>query len=120
MSKNGMTVTFKGADELIARYKKQPAAIKREATGIINNTALRVEKRAVEKAPFDTGYLSQHIQASNNGELSAKVVSSANYSIYLEKGTRRMAPRPFMQPAVTAEETFLYQKLSNLLKKGLL
>ncbi|GAK32001.1 prophage protein [Weissella oryzae SG25] len=120
MSKSGMKVTFKGVDNLITKYDKQPQKIKDEATDIINNTAQQVEKKAVELAPVDTGYLKQHIKAENNGLLSAKIISSANYSIYLEKGTRRMPPQPFMQPAVSSQEDFLHQKLSNLLKRGLL
>lgn len=120
MGKKGLTIKFDGANELIARFKSQPTAIKQEASNIIRNTALRVEKQAADNAPVDTGYLKQHIQATTTGELSAQVVSSANYSIYLEKGTRRMAPQPFMQPALDTEKVFLFQKLNSLLKKGLL
>lgn len=120
MSKNGMNIKFEGADELIQKFRDNPSKLNSQAGRIINTTALRVEKKAVELAPVDTGYLKQHIKADTDGRLGAEIVSSANYSIYLEKGTRKMPPHAFMEPAVKSEELFLYQKLSNLLKKGLL
>lgn len=114
-----MTIRFDGADALINKFKSQPAAIQREADAIVQNTALRVETRAKKMAPVDTGYLKQHIQAKKTGMLSAEVDSTANYSIYLEMGTRKMPPKPFMRPAMKQEEVFFFQKLQNLLKGGL-
>lgn len=114
-----MTVRFDGANELVRKFQSQPAIIQREADSIIMNTALRVETRAKQLAPVDTGYLKQHIKAEKTGMLSADVDSSANYSIYLEMGTRKMAPHAFMRPALKQEEVFFFQKLQNLLKGGL-
>lgn len=114
-----MTIRFDGADALINKFKSQPAAIQREADAIVQNTALRVETRAKKTAPVDTGYLKQHIQAKKTGMLSAEVDSTANYSIYLEMGTRKMPAKPFMRPAMKQEEVFFFQKLQNLLKGGL-
>lgn len=114
-----MTIRFDGADALISKFKSQPAAIQREADAIVQNTALRVEARAKKAASVDTGYLKQHIQAQKTGMLSAEVNSSANYSIYLEMGTRKMSPKPFMRPSLKQEEVFFFQKLQNLLKGGL-
>lgn len=114
-----MTIRFDGADALINKFKSQPAIIQREADAIVQNTALRVETRAKKMAPVDTGYLKQHIQAKKTGMLSAEVNSSANYSIWLEKGTRKMPAKPFMLPAMKQEEVFFFQKLQNLLKGGL-
>ena len=58
-----MTVRFDGANELVRKFQGQPAIIQREADSIIMNTALRVETRAKQLAPVDTGYLKQHIKA---------------------------------------------------------
>lgn len=118
----GIKVDLKwdGMDKLINRIEKQPAAIQKEAGGIIQNTALRVEKRAKEMAPRDTGYLLNHIKAEKTDELGADVVSQAEYSIYNEMGTRKMPPHPYMRPAMEQESPFIFQKLNNLLKKGLL
>jgi HK97 gp10 family phage protein len=51
----------------------------------------------------DTGFLVQNIiivmDIADKG-LSANVESRANYSTFLEFGTRNMGARPFMQPAL--------------------
>ncbi|CBL92232.1 HK97 gp10 family phage protein [Leuconostoc gelidum subsp. aenigmaticum] len=114
-----MTIQFDGADDLIKQFNSQPEKIRREADNIVMNTALRVETRAKTMAPVDTGYLKQHIAAQKTGDMSADIDSSASYSIFLEMGTRRMSPHPFMNPAMKQEELFFYQKLQNLLKGGL-
>lgn len=49
----------------------------------------------------DSGNLRSQVQAQDGGHRLHKVlVSGAEYSIYLEFGTVRMAPRPFMRPAL--------------------
>ena len=116
----GITIKFDGLDKLLSSIEKQPEKIQKEAGDTIVNTGLRVEKRAKSNAPVDTGYLKAHIKSERTGTLSADITSSAEYSIYNEFGTRKMSPHPYMRPAIKMEEPFLYQKLDNLLKKGLL
>lgn len=114
-----VNIEFEGADQLIRKFNNQPAAIQREASGIIMNSALQVEKRASDNAPVDTGYLRQHITANKTGEMSAEVVASADYAIYQEYGTRKMSAHPFMRPAMDQEGPLFMRKLQNLLNGGL-
>lgn len=64
--------------------------------------------RASQIAPRDTGYMAEHITAQKKDNV-AQVVSEADYSVYVEFGTYKMAAQPFMRPAVD-------QGRSNLLK----
>lgn len=48
----------------------------------------------------DTGRLANSITFDRAGPLTATVGSNVIYALYLEYGTRRMAARPFMRPAV--------------------
>ena len=49
----------------------------------------------------DQGGLSGSIKASAGpAKLTATLVADAPYAVHLEYGTRKMAPRPFMRPAV--------------------
>lgn len=48
---------------------------------------------------YDTGHLSDNINATRTGLTEAEVSSNAEYSAALEFGTSRMGARPFMQPA---------------------
>lgn len=56
-------------------------------------------------APVDTGNLRAGIHGSTDVShirVVGEVVSSAEYSVYVENGTSRMAPQPFMRPAQEA------------------
>lgn len=53
----------------------------------------------------DTGRLLQSIHHEIHGvgqDVEARIGSDVNYAIYLELGTRYMAPRPFLRPALQA------------------
>lgn len=52
-----------------------------------------------EPPATDTGTLAGSIHVVP-GDRQAEVVASASYAAYLEFGTSKMAPRPYMRPAV--------------------
>jgi HK97 gp10 family phage protein len=63
----------------------------------------------------DTGFLVQNINLKIDiDKLGASVESNANYSAFLEFGTRKMAARPFMQPALEENRPKIRRKLSEL------
>jgi len=66
---------------------------------------LRVERRAKELAPVDTGRLRSSITyevGEDSRGLVARIGTNVTYAIYLEYGTRRMSPRSFLRPALDA------------------
>ena len=75
------------------------------ASQILRKAALDVEAEAKRLAPVDTGNLRASIGVDlgddgRSGTASATIGPTASYGIYLEHGTRRMAPRPYMGPAL--------------------
>ena len=58
-----------------------------------------VAKRARDYAPVDTGFMRDNIHAQKDGD-NAVVISEALYSGWVEWGTRFMAARPFIRPAI--------------------
>jgi len=66
-------------------------------------TAFKVERRAKELAPVDTGRLrasiTHEIGADSQG-LVATVGTNVVYAPFLEYGTSRMSARPFLRPAL--------------------
>lgn len=52
-----------------------------------------------EAPAVDTGTLRRSILTQRDGDLRAVVSVGAEYAVWLEFGTRRMAPRPFLGPA---------------------
>lgn len=48
----------------------------------------------------DTGRLRQSIGVESPSPLIRRVGTNVKYALYLEFGTRKLAPRPFVRPAV--------------------
>lgn len=64
-----------------------------------------VESRAKELCAVDTGRLRASITTVPvmvDGELAVQIGTNVDYAPYLEEGTRRMAARPFLAPALDA------------------
>ena len=76
-------------------------------------TAFRVQARAQQTAPYDTGHLRGSIAASGGG-LRWRVTAAAAYAIYVELGTRKMSARPYLVPALRQEVPMLMQALRGL------
>lgn len=82
----------------------------------VRKAALDIQAHAAAAAPVDTGTLRNSIRASSDGELSWKVVVGADYGIYVEWGTRHMAARPFLQPAVNKVAPSFLEAIRSIVK----
>lgn len=67
---------------------------------IVREFGMAVEGMAKVFAPVDTGYLRDTINTTMVEVTTARVQSDANYDIYQELGTYKMAAHPFLAPAV--------------------
>ena len=61
----------------------------------------------------DTGRLANSITFDREGSLTAVVGSALVYALYLEYGTRRMAARPFFEPAAERTRQKFGERLVN-------
>jgi len=69
---------------------------------VVRKAAMDIKSTAQQLAPVDTGNLKGSITMTGPlaGQASvAEVGPTANYGIFLEQGTSRMAAQPFMGPA---------------------
>lgn len=57
-----------------------------------------------ESPASDTGNLIDSINVTDETELTSTINAPAEYAVYLEVGTARMSPRPFMSPALASVE----------------
>lgn len=82
---------------------KAAAGIKALAAVVVAKSAHDIEAKAKAKAPVDTGNLKNSITTdiAEDG-MSAEVGPTASYASYVELGTARQAPQPYLIPA--AEE----------------
>lgn len=71
----------------------------------VRKAALDVEAHAKRLAPVDTGALRSSITTSTGiSGLEAEVGPTVHYGLYQELGTARMAPQPYMGPALEVVE----------------
>lgn len=120
--------------KVLDQYEKQVERIILKGANDVRNTAVkninahgssgRTYGRHTASAPYaypntDTGYLANNIfVVIDNDGLGADVESRAEYSDYLEFGTSKMLPRPFMQPALEENRRAIIQAYARLKARG--
>lgn len=141
-----MTVRIEGLEELNRSLARVSSKFESEATALVNRTAQNIRNTAVRSiqkqspngvtyekynprrshvasAPgnppnTDTGRLAGSIRAVMSGTPTAYVDALADYAVHLEFGTRNMAARPFMTPAVEAERDKYRKGINDLTAKA--
>lgn len=119
---------------VLGKYKDQVERIISVGANEVRNTAVRninahgssgrTYGTHTASAPFnypnsDTGYLANNIYVDiDNDNLGASVESRAEYSDYLEFGTSKMQPRPFMQPSLEENRRKIIQMFARLKARG--
>lgn len=119
------TVKIAGLREFGERMKALGSDVaKKVARSATNAAAQTIKKPAIAKAPSDTGNLkkniivrripetkltSEHIVTVRQGKLTEKQKSKglqdAFYARFVEFGTVKMGPRPFLRPAFDENKT---------------
>lgn len=105
-----------GLNAFVKQVNNQSKQVDQAVGQEINRSSLRTEKRAKQLAPWDTGWMSNNIYSWMTHAVRAEVISPANYSIYVEEGTRKMMAQPFMAPALKAEYPVLMRNLNKLMR----
>lgn len=114
-----------GEDELRALSHDLRAAgdeIGPKVRTAVMKTAIGISSSAKLRAPVDTGNLKSSIgyrETSSGNTLSAEVGPTANYGKYVELGTSRMAPKPYLGPAADVHEPKFHALLERLAREAL-
>ena len=142
-----MSLKIEGLDELNATLAKLPMEFEREAAKLVNSTANGIRNNAIrmiqrpsaggvtyekynprrthtasaagEPPNTDTGRLIGSIRVQQAGRATAEVIAGVDYARYLEFGTRHMAARPFMTPAVEQERSKFERGLRELTRRAI-
>lgn len=85
----------------ITRLPQTVARIERLAPILVQKAALDIERGAKARAPVDTGFLKNSIQATAVSPTHWRVTVGAEYGLFVEWGTARRAATPYLRPAVT-------------------
>ena len=100
-----MSNTFEFKDNTAEVLSSLEKAKKRGLEAI----GLAAEGHAKKAAPVDTGRLRNSISHATDDE-AAYIGTNVEYAPYVELGTSKMTPRPFLKPAAT-EHTDEYKGL---------
>lgn len=82
------------------RVPEISANLHSQAGRLVAQTARNIESLAKQRAPKDTGFLANSILAGQVAPFHWEVPVGADYGIFVEYGTSRMAAQPFLTPAV--------------------
>ncbi|HAM79599.1 HK97-gp10 family putative phage morphogenesis protein [Ornithinibacillus bavariensis] len=106
---------LRGADKLKGKLKRNANLDDVKRTVQLNGTELH--RKSQRFAPVDTGFLKRQIkQYSQDNGFTAKTASEAEYSGYVNYGTRYMYPRPFMTNAYYEQRQKFIQDMKRLMK----
>jgi HK97 gp10 family phage protein len=83
---------------LIGDLLRAGAEAKAKTQQVIDKTAADIERDAKRAAPVDTGNLRSSISTAT-GVLSAEIGPTAAYGGFVERGTSRAGPQPYLRPA---------------------
>ena len=98
---------------LAAELSREASQIPHKASQAVAKAAFDTQARARARAPVDTGNLRNSITVDVQGT-EASVGPEADYGIYLEYGTSRMAAQPYMNPAADEVEPGFIDAMAQL------
>jgi HK97 gp10 family phage protein len=100
----GVTVRMDDLNRLVATLTDKTNGMDSRSSLIVRKAAHDVEAYAKQYVPVDTGFLKNSIHtvitANKWRVYAAEIVADANYAGFVEHGTSRMAPQPYLQPAL--------------------
>lgn len=113
---SSVKVEVRGLDSLLNRAKLLIPRIRQQAGDTVAETLLLIETDAKLLSPVDTGLNRAEIHSNlAPNRLSGTVEAGTSYAVFLEFGTRYMAPRPFLFPAYEKNrDAFLARLKTNL------
>ena len=112
-----MKIDIEGADELVRSIRNRLGSDK--VVPVIRRNTSQAQQKAMRLAAVDTGFMKRSITMRIDiSGLAGYIVAGAEYSPYVEFGTRNMGAQPFMRPAAREQTPIFLSDLKNLIRKG--
>lgn len=104
-----------GMDKLEKQLKKNVTL--NDVKKVVRKNGVGLQKATQKKAPVDTGTLKRSIGIDiTDSGMTATVEPTAEYSAYVEYGTRFMKAQPYMKPALEEQEKLFKADMQKLVK----
>ncbi len=117
-----VTVQLENAGDIDRLLQTLPPEIFDRLQQVLKNGAVRVAERARELVPVRTGHLLASIRPDlgdvENAEEAfepVQVIADTEYASFVEFGTSRMDPEPFLGPAVDEIEPQILEEIDSIL-----
>ena len=112
-----MGVKLSGMKELKNSLNSQ-SNISKFVAPVVRQNGAELQQKAQRYAPVDTGNLRRSIQLSikDNG-MTAEVAATAEYSGYVEWGTRFMNAQPYVKPAFNEQKDIFINDLKKAVNR---
>lgn len=111
-----VVVGVEGVDAMTAELVRRMGAARAAAEKQLGLEAKAIADDMRRTAPRRTGKLRRGIVWEHRGD-EAVVRSTARHSRFVEHGTRRMPPRPYMLPAALRAERRLPKRISTAVRE---
>lgn len=104
---------------LAVKLERSSGQVGARVAAAVRKTAFDIEADAKALAPVDTGNLRGSISTDITGDgrfgtVEAEIGPTAEYGAFVEYGTSRMGPQPYMRPAADRREPSLSAALGQL------
>ena len=120
---SSVEVTMENEADVLRLFQMLPRDIFEEVQNILHDGARRVAERAREIVPVRTGRLRDSIMVEGGIEADVDeafqpiaVVATAPYASFVEDGTSKMTPRPFLEPALEEIEPEVMAEVDDVLE----
>jgi HK97 gp10 family phage protein len=117
-----MSLQLHGMQELLRQLERMGTEAEQVKKDALLAGAEMVKKAASEKAPRDSGKLSENIVISDikeDGTVDIGPDRDRFYGLFLEFGTSKMAAKPFLQPAFEENKVQVQQKMADVIRREL-
>ena len=115
----GISITTEGTDQLASAMNSVGDALTREMATVLQEFGDSIVNEAQAAAPVDTGYMRDHISVTDASDTHVTIVSEADYSGFVEYGTRHMDAQPFITPALDFALSTLQARLDDAISRAI-